>query len=221
MSTEQEQSLQDLHHIRSMMDRSSRFLSLSGLSGVAAGVCALIGGWLAFPYVMGRKDILINQELGIAQTFAHDPAIIFNTWVFWIAAGTLAAAVLSAFIFTFLKAKKSGDNLFSPAAWKVAWAVLVPLAAGGIFLLRLSTFGTFGLIAPGCLIFYGLALINAGRYTFSEIRYLGYTELLLGLIALTSVGYGFYYWLVGFGLLHIIYGLVMWFRHEKSRGGSA
>ena len=38
-----EEQLQNLAEIRSLMERSSRFISLSGLSGVGAGVCALVG----------------------------------------------------------------------------------------------------------------------------------------------------------------------------------
>ena len=45
--TDQQQSLDELQHIKRMMERSSRFISLSGFSGIAAGFCALVGAWFA------------------------------------------------------------------------------------------------------------------------------------------------------------------------------
>jgi hypothetical protein len=214
--SEQQQSLQDLQHIKKMMERSSRFISLSGLSGIAAGVCALLGAWFAHDYVVGRKDILINHDLGLAQAAANDYGIIFNTWLFWIAAATFTAALVSAFIFTWIKSKKQGVALWGNAALRLAINVSIPIIAGGIFLFKLIHFGTFGLVAPGCLIFYGLALINAGKYTLGEVRWLGFCQLLLGFINLGFVGYGIYFWAAGFGVLHIIYGILMWYKYERA-----
>lgn len=213
--SEQQQTLQELQHIKKMMERSSRFISLSGLSGIAAGVCALVGAWLAYDYVVGNKDLLIDANLGLVQAAANDYSIIFNTWLFWIAAGTFAAAMLSAFVFTWIKSRKQGIPLWGKSAVRLLVNVSIPLFAGGIFLFKLIHFGTFGLIAPGCLIFYGLALINAGKYTLGEIRWLGGCELLLGLISLGFVGYGIYFWAIGFGILHIVYGAYMWYVYEK------
>ncbi len=213
--SEQQQSLDDLQHIKRMMERSSRFISLSGLSGIAAGICALIGAWLAYDYVVGNKDIFIDHEAGIAQVAANDYGIVFNTWLFWIAAGTLVAAIISAFIFTWIKSKKQAVPIWGNSAMRLLINLGIPLIAGGIFLFRLIHFGTFGLVAPGCLIFYGLALINAGKYTLGEIRWLGCCELLLGIISLGFVRYGIYFWAVGFGALHIVYGAWMWLRHER------
>lgn len=213
--SEHQQSLQELQHIKKMMERSSRFISLSGLSGIAAGVCALIGAWLAYGYVIGAKDLLIDHELGLRQIANNDYNIILNTWLFWIAASTFVAAMSSAFIFTWIKSKKQGIPLWGNSAMRLLINVSIPLIAGGIFLFKLIHFGTFGLIAQGCLIFYGLALINAGKYTLGEVRWLGSCELLLGIISLGFVGYGIYFWAIGFGILHIVYGVYMWYKYER------
>ena len=213
--SEQQQSFEDIQHIKKMMERSSRFISLSGLSGIAAGVCALIGAYIAHDYVVGEKDYIINNALAIKQVDNNDYSIIFNTWIFWIAAGTFAAALISAFIFTWIKSKKQGVPLWGNSAMRLLINVSIPLIAGGIFLFKLIHFGTFGLIAPGCLIFYGLALINAGKYTLGEVRWLGCCQLLLGIINLGFVGYGIYFWAAGFGVLHIVYGVLMWYKYER------
>jgi hypothetical protein len=214
--TEQQQSLHELQHIKNMMERSSRFISLSGLSGVAAGICALAGAWLAHDYVLGRKDLMISNDGNFPLPLRTDYSIIFNTWLFWIAAGTFATALISAFFFTAIKSRKQGIPLWGNAAKRLLINVSIPLAAGGIFLFKLLHYGTFGLVAPGCLIFYGLALINASKYTFGEVRWLGVGQLLLGLISLGFTGYGIYFWALGFGVLHILYGVLMWQRYERN-----
>ena len=214
--SDQQQSIEDLQHIKKMMERSSRFISLSGLSGISAGVCALIGAWLAYPYVLGYKEYIIDVNAALAQAMAQDYSIILNTWLFWIAAGTFFAALISAFIFTWIKSKKEGIPLWGKTAKRLLINISIPLIAGAVFLFKLIHFGTFGLIAPGCLIFYGLALINASRYTLDEVRYLGYLQIILGIINLWFVGYGLYFWAIGFGIMHIIYGTYMWWKYERS-----
>jgi len=214
--SEDQQSLQDLQHIKQMMERSSRFISLSGLSGIAAGICALLGAWFSFDYVVGRKDYIIDRELAVSQVSTNDYGILFNTTLFWIAAATFVAALISAFIFTWIKSKKQGTPLWGNTAKRLMINVSIPLLAGGIYLFHLIRFGTFGLIAPGCLIFYGLALVNASKYTLDELRYLGYLQILLGIVNLQFTGYGIYFWAVGFGILHIVYGVYMWWKYERN-----
>ncbi len=199
-----------------MMERSSRFISLSGLSGVSAGVCALAGAWVAHPYVFGKKDFIIDTNAALVQAMAGSHTIILNTWLFWIAVATFVAAFISSFIFTYIKSKKEGIPIWGTTSKRLMLAVGLPLLAGGFFLFRMMHFGTFGLVAPGCLIFYGLGLINASRYTLAEIKYLGYCQVLLGIINCWFVGYGLYFWAMGFGILHILYGLYMWWRYERA-----
>ena len=213
----QEQSINDLQHIKKMMERSSRFISLSGLSGISAGLCAIIGAWVAHPYVFGQKDLLINSDIGIVQAMANDYAIILNTYLFWIAAATFIAALISAFFFTYTKSKKDGTALWGNTSKRLMINVSIPVAVGGLFLFKMLHYGTFGLVAPGCLIFYGLGLINASKYTLDEIRYLGYVQIILGVINLWFVGYGLYFWAMGFGVMHIAYGVYMWQKYERKK----
>ena len=198
-----------------MMERSSRFISLSGLSGVSAGICALAGAWIAYPYVFGKIDYVINPNAAIVQAMAGDYSIIFNTYLFWIALGTFVAAFVSAFIFTWIKSRKEGIPIWGSAAKRLMVNVCIPLIVGGLFLFKMMHYGTFGLVAPGCLIFYGLALINASKYTLNEVRYLGYCQIILGLINLCFVGCGLYFWAFGFGVMHIVYGIYMWMKYER------
>lgn len=211
---QEQDSINTLRDIKNMMERSSRFISLSGLSGISAGIIALAGAWFAWPYVYGYKNIFISGDQPLFQGGLNDYSLLFNTWLFWIAVITFLAALLFAYIFTRSQSKRQGIPLWGAAAKRLMIQMMIPLIAGGFFLLHLLHFGTFGLIAPGCLIFYGLALVNAGKYTLTEIKYLGYCELLAGIISLSFVGFGLYFWAFGFGILHIIYGVYMWRKYE-------
>jgi hypothetical protein len=215
MNTDQ-RSLDTIQDIKKLMERSSRFISLSGWSGVAAGICALVGAWLAHDYVTGKKELFINPDLAIVQAMANDYTILLNTWLFWIAAGTFAAAFISAFIFTWSKTKQQGITLWGTTSRRLMINVMLPMVAGGIFLFRmLYVEGTTGLVAPGCLIFYGLALFNGSKYTLGEIRWLGLVQIMLGIINLAFIGYGLYFWAAGFGIMHIVYGIIMWWKYER------
>ncbi len=210
-----QQSLQELQQIKQMMERSSKFISLSGLSGISAGICALAGAAFTYPYIYEDKDFFINWEVGIVQLMAKSYSILLNTWIFWIAIFTFLAALISAFIFTWIRSKKEGIPIWGYAAKRVMINVAIPLLVGGIFIFRLAASQDYSFAAPGCLIFYGLALLNASKYTLGEIRYLGYGQIILGIINLWMIGYGLYFWAAGFGLLHIIYGVVMWSKYER------
>lgn len=216
--TKQQQTINDLQHIKQMMERSSRFISLSGLSGISAGLCALVGAWVAKAYVLGQKNFFINYDNALAQAKIGSYSIILNTYLFWIAAATFTTAFISAFFFTWVKSKKDGTPIWGSTAKRLLINVSIPIIIGGLFLFKLIQFGTYDLVAPGCLIFYGLGLINASKYTLIEIRYLGYAQILIGLINLNFVGYGLYFWALGFGLMHIAYGVYMWFKYERSIG---
>lgn len=210
------QQLDALTDIKQMMERSSRFISLSGLSGVAAGICALIGAYFAYGVISPNRLDNVEKSGGINTSEAPATLAEFmGSSLFIIAIATFVAAFVLAFAFTWLRSQKNNVPIWGVASRRLMWSVGVPMAAGGIYLLKLIENGVYGLIAPGCLVFYGLALLNAGKYTLGEIKYLGYTQIALGLISCWFIGYGLYFWAAGFGLMHIIYGIVMWSRYER------
>lgn len=194
----------DLEHIRSMMERSSRFISLSGISGIMAGVIALIASVFAF-YFMSKNGI--NY---LADNRSYSPTLQNQLMITGMLA--LIGALYFGIFFTVRKSRKNNIKIWNALSQRLLISLIIPLIAGGIFCLALIYHGQFGLVAPATLIFYGLALINASKYTLNDIKYLGYCQLLLGLIALFFIGYGLFFWALGFGLLHIIYGFMM---HKK------
>jgi hypothetical protein len=198
---------EDLAHIRSMMERSSRFISLSGLSGVFAGLSALIGGLYVYQLFKANGMDYLNDEHKLYST-----SLVSE--LFWIAIIILVCAFIFGAFFTIRKSKKYNLPIWTSATKKMLFNLAVPLVSGGIFCLALIYHGYFGLVAPSTLIFYGLAVINAEKYTFSNIKYLGFCELILGCISLFYIGYGLIFWIIGFGILHILYGLVMFKKYK-------
>jgi hypothetical protein len=198
---------EDLAHIRSMMERSSRFISLSGLSGVFAGLSALVGG--LYVYQLFRANGLEYFDGEHKLYSANLVSELFFTGVV-----ILAFAFTFGILFTIRKSKKYDLPIWTSATKNMLFNLAVPLATGGIFCLALIYHGSYGFVAPSTLIFYGLALVNAEKYTFSDVKYLGFSELILGLISLFYIGYGLIFWIIGFGILHILYGLVMFKKYK-------
>ncbi len=201
-------ALHTLKDIKQMMERSSRFISLSGLSGVAAGICALAGAWFAHQVISGNDP----------ESYDYSRLTIGNIMrykLFVIALLTLSSAVITAFLFTYKKSKKNNTPVWSTTTKRLILNFCIPLFAGGVFLLRITELGYFGMIAPGCLLFYGMALVNASKYTLGEIRYLGYGQIALGLISCWFPELGLLFWTLGFGVLHIVYGAAMWWKYDK------
>lgn len=211
--------IQNLAQIKKMMEQSSRFVSLSGLSGIAAGASALVGAWFGYHEIAAHRGAITNLKYApkTAPVYANglDIREFIGEKLFVIAIGTFAAAFVLSFFFTFLRSKKTNIPLWGSSARRLMIQVAVPLAAGGIYLLKLIENGAFGFIASGCLLFYGLALVNASKFTLSEVKYLGYCQILLGVINVFFVGYGLYFWTLGFGILHIVYGAIMWLKYER------
>ncbi|SFQ74589.1 hypothetical protein [Hymenobacter arizonensis] len=203
--------LAQLTEIRAIMERSSRFLSLSGLSGVGAGVVALLGALIGHFYLQSHySDGYLQLMRGsAAERSAALPFLLLLSGVM------IGLALLVAFFFTQRRTKHDGQVLWSGPARRLALALAVPLVTGGLFCLRLFLGGDAAMVIPGLLVFYGLALLNASKYTLDEIRWLGLTQIGLGLLCMMLPGWGLIFFGLGFGLGHIGYGLVMYNRYER------
>lgn len=218
----QNEHLETLTEIRSLMERSSKFLSLSGLSGIAAGIIALIGAAVAYLYF--EMDFFqINSDYvrrGAADEVAYRTS--YSKWgikpiPFLLLDGfiVLTLALSFGFYFSIRKAKKQGAKFWDNTAKRLLINLSIPLVTGGIFvLILLFKFDLVELIPPVTLIFYGLALINGSKYTLDELRYLGLFEIALGLIGTWFVSYALLFWAIGFGVLHIIYGALMYKKYD-------
>jgi hypothetical protein len=218
-----EEEIQDeLVSIRKLMERSSKFISLSGLSGILAGVYALIGAGFAYyfhyvgipepdaimPHNSSKYFFYSGDSSGYAFRINIPPLLIIAFFV-------LVASLVTGYILTSRKAKKNGQPIWGKTSQAMLFHLATPLITGGLLILIFISRGYFGIIAPSMLVFYGLALISAGNFTFNYIKYLGICEIVLGLIAACLPGYGLLFWAIGFGLLHIIYGSMVYFKYDR------
>lgn len=204
------QHLKNLTEIRSLMERSSSFISLSGLSGISAGIMGLIAAYILhiklFRFMDYSKSPMISAQM-------REEFILFGITV---SAAVLIITFLAAIFFTARKAKKNGYPVWDGSAKRLVVNLFIPLITGGVFCLILIYQYFDWLVLPSMLVFYGLALLNAGKFTLSEIKWLGVSEIALGLFSMLFLNDAIYFWGAGFGLLNIIYGLVMYFKYEKN-----
>ena len=194
--------LKDISEIKNLMNRSSRFISLSGLSGIFAGIYALIGAGVAYFFLLPIQYY-----------------VTLHSWNFKMLVGLLIAvavlSVVTAFLLTTRKAKAHNAKIWDDTTKRLLLNFMIPLVTGGIYILIKLNSQHYGLTAALMLIFYGLALVNASKYTIGNVKYLGYVEIIAGLLCAALPGYGFYFWVFGFGVMHIIYGGIMYFQEKK------
>jgi len=209
----QQEQLETLREIRSLMERSSRFISLSGFSGVIAGVAAIAGVVAAYLYLgIGMSEPGYYKFASGPDGNANQSFYSFCLADLFI---VLVISLVGASLLTMRKAKQQGIPIWNATAKRLLVNMLIPLTAGSIYCLILLYHGYLFFIAPATLIFYGLALINASKYTLNDIRFLGIFEIITGLVATLYYEYGLLIWAFGFGVLHIVYGISMYYKYEK------
>lgn len=199
--------IDDLNEIRSMMERSSRFISLSGLSGIFPGIFALIGAFFAYQRVSendGSAYLNLSSNTDLLAYLVKDGLLV------------LFFSLIIAFYFTARQAKKQGVSLWGSTSKRLLFNMALPLVTGGLFCIILLMQAPH-LVDAATLVFYGLAVINASKYTFDDIRYLGYVEVILGLLCgfMDEWRLGILFWALGFGVAHIVYGIVMYKKYDS------
>ncbi len=210
--------LEHLAEMRALMERSTRFLSLSGLSGVWAGICALVGAFFVRNYLepqnLGEYDSgnvyydrsgdITNAGLGYETTLVLTALVV------------LTAALAGGWFFTARKARLRGERILDASSRRLLWALLLPLMTGGVFCIALLYWNLIAFLAPATLVFYGLALLNGSKYTLGDVGSLGLCQIGLGLAGMFFPGRGLELWAIGFGVLHILYGSWMYYKYDKA-----
>ena len=217
MTTTHEQ-LNDLKEIRALMERSSRFIGLSGLSGIAAGLCALVGAATTYIYLDARPFEFEHQATNFYFTRALDASkwgMHYTSFFILVAGLTIISAISLGILFTTRHARQKGQSVWDVSARRLLISLAVPLTAGGLFCLALLLHGSIAYLAPSTLVFYGLALVNGSKYTLDDVYYLGLVEIALGIVAMFLLRFGLEFWVIGFGFMHIAYGTMMYFKYEK------
>ncbi len=193
--------------IKKNVNRSSNFISLSGLSGILTGIYALDGAF-AVNFLISNY---LNPESGISLL----PISFMEYMLIGIVFLVLILSILTVFIIYYRKTKRKNEKMWDVTSNKLFIYFSIILFIGVVFCIVLYQYGFIRLIASSMLIFYGLACLIASKYTLSEIRYLGIVNLILGLISTQFIGDGLYFWAVGFGSMNIIYGILTYHKYNK------
>lgn len=212
----QQQELSALQDIRNIMERSTRFLSLSGWSGIWAGAVALGGSVIAFGQL--NKYYEAYEERGAFDGPAY---VLLRNNLFYLAVSVFVIALAGAFLFTLRKVRQQNGMIWNTASRRFIANLAIPLGAGAAMVLAFLYHNDWQYVAASSLIFYGLSLYNAGKFTLNDIRYLGIIEVILGIICLFFPGLGLYFWSAGFGLMHIVYGVIMWNKYDRQQSAAA
>ncbi|MBP1677152.1 MAG: hypothetical protein H6Q20_1711 [Bacteroidetes bacterium] len=200
-----EKQLEDLKAIREMMEKSTKFLSLSGMSGILAGATAICGAAFAYFYLLRDPSATDYNRFQETMIMLADAMLV------------LILSLSYAFYFSWKKARKSKQKIFNNVTYKLLYHLAIPLLSGGIFSLIFLLRGDVEMVASATLLFYGLALVNVSKFTYNEIHYLGITEIILGLLAAIFMHNGIIFWTIGFGLCHIIYGFAMYRKYDLKK----
>ena len=209
--TDNKKHIEDIAEIRSLMEKSSKFISLSGLSGILAGIFALIGAFISNWYISYYYSRQTEASFIKSISLEDESKLILMFLAFIV----FILAFVTAAYFTTKKPENKNSKLWDYNSKKVVSNLLIPLTTGVIFISYLILNNYYILIVPASLMFYGLSLINAGHFTFSVIKYLGLLEILTGFISLFFTEYYIVFWSIGFGFLHIIYGILMYLKYER------
>lgn len=201
--------IEDLKEIRNLMERSSRFLSLSGLSGIIAGTAALLGTIFASWYIqqLFSEEIFYNNE---SSGFYSNPDLV----LFMDAAIVFVIALFAGIFFSWRKSKKQGLPFWNSTCKRLLIHFTIPIVAGGFFCILLIYYNYIFMIIPASLVFYGLALVNASKYTYDDTLYFGLSEIFIGLVSAFFAEYSIIFWGFGFGVLHIVYGIVIYYKYD-------
>lgn len=204
--------LKDIKDIKEMMSKSSQFISLSGLSGILAGIYALMGAIMANSILPSYDKM--GYELNHKTFNLTEREIVVKLLL--IASSVIVLSIVSGVILSASKAKKQKEILWNVSSKRLLINFGIPLITGGIFALLLIQKEYYGIIAPVTLLFYGMGCVNASKYTFRDVKYLGITLIVLGLLATYFTGYGLLFWALGFGVCHVIYGTMMYFKYDRN-----
>lgn len=195
-----DKALESVNEIKELMEKSSKFISISGLAAIMAGVYALAGTYIATCLVTPDTTLIVALKLMIM-----------------VAILVLAAAAVTAGILSYNKSKKLRQKFFSKLTYRALWNFSLPMLAGGIVCISILMHEYYDILASVMLLFYGLALVNTSKFTYSSVAWLGYAFICLGAVDCFWAGHSLLFWTIGFGGFHILYGILFYLHYERKK----
>lgn len=202
-----EEQLAAIQEMRNLMDHATRFKSISGLSGMIAGILSLIS-----LYIVYLRTGISPFEVEALDRIWHSSNQIQISCIF---IGLLIACLGLGLYMAGRNARQAGKSAWDGSAKRLAFSLLIPVLTGGVFSVLLIQLGLVALLAPVTLLFYGMGLLSASKYTLEAVRTVGLILIGLGLFATGFLSYGLVIWALGFGLVHILYGFIIYVKYER------
>ena len=195
-----DKALESVNEIKELMEKSSKFISVSGLAAILAGIYALAGAYIATQVITPETHLIVTLEF---------MAII--------ALSVLATAAVTAGILSYCKSQKTGQSFFSRLTYRALWNFSLPMLTGGALCISLLLHGYYDILSSVMLLFYGLTLVNVSKFTYANIAWLGYAFICLGVIDSFWEGHALLFWTIGFGGFHILYGILFYLHYERKQ----
>lgn len=174
----------NLRFIRDTMERAASFTAVPGWGGVVIGVTALGAGAVAF-------DRPLHEQ-----------------FLVWLAEALLALVI--AWLAVRIKSKRLALSLQSRPARRALLSFMPPLLAGAILTAVLYHLQIFG-VTPGLwLLLYGAAVVTGGAFSVRIVPVMGLCFMSVGAVSLFAPSqWGNIFLMLGFGGLHIAFGIVI------------
>ena len=149
---DKDKALESVFEIKELMEKSSKFISVSGIAAILAGIYALAGAYIATQVI--TSDMYLSDTLKLMAI---------------IAMAVLAAAAVTAGILSYCKSQKMGQKFFSRLTYRALWNFSLPMLTGGVLCISILMHEYYDILASVMLLFYGLALVNVSKFTYSSI----------------------------------------------------
>lgn len=184
-----DRALDNLRFIRETMERAGTFTAISGWGIAAVGVVAMLAALVA-----GARPT-VQWRVG--------------TWF-----ATAAACIALSLWATARKARRSDLSMVSGPAQKLALAFSPAMVVGALLTGALLRIGANDLLPGVWLLLYGTAVVAGGAFSVRIIPVMGLCFMVLGAGALfTPAWLGEWLMVVGFGLVHVVFGIQIARRH--------
>ena len=180
---------ENLRVIRALMERSTKFSTFSGLSGVCAGMASIIGCIITRLYIPDPGAFPV-QFLALWST-------------------VIVIAVGADYLLMKRRAAQVGKRVLSRLGKQMVIASVPGLGTGAIVTFYLLQHHLLGSVYPFWMLAYGLAVSATGLFSQREVSLLGVAFLIAGAACLFATGIGLPMMAVTFGGFHIVYGLAM------------
>lgn len=180
---------ENLRVIRALMERSTKYSTFSGVSGVVAGLASIVG-------------CIVTRSLGPDP--ARFPAAFLVIWT-----AVIIVAVGADFVLMKRRAARVGKHVISRLGKQMVMASAPGLGAGAVLTLYMLQHNMLGDIYPFWMLAYGIAVAATGLFSQREVSILGAAFLITGAATLFAPGIGLEMMAATFGGFHIVYGLAM------------